>query len=55
MNPSFLEITARKRRDSVAIADPTGFEFGKRFSIDPQTVITNPLMQVNGQQKRRVS
>jgi hypothetical protein len=41
MNANLLEITARKRRDPFAVADPADFEFSAGPSIDPETVLTN--------------
>jgi hypothetical protein len=46
MNANLLEITARKRRDPFAIADPADFEFSEGPSIDPQIVPTNPLISL---------
>jgi hypothetical protein len=46
MHANLLEITARKRRDPFAVADPADFEFSEGSSIDPQTVLTNPLISL---------
>jgi hypothetical protein len=46
MNADLLEITARKRRDPFAVADPSDFEFNVGPSIDPQLVLSNPLISL---------
>ena len=46
MSTNLLEITARKRRDPFAVADPADFEFLEGPDIDPQAVITNPLISL---------
>jgi hypothetical protein len=46
MKANLLEITARQRRDSFAVADPGDFEFSEGSSINPQTVLTNPLISL---------
>jgi hypothetical protein len=46
MIANLLEITARKRRDPFAVADPADFEFKEGPSIDPQTVLTDPLISL---------
>lgn len=46
MNANLLEITARKRRDPFAVADPSDFEFREGPVIDPQIVVTNPLISL---------
>jgi hypothetical protein len=44
MTASLLEITARKRRDPFAVADPSDFDLSEGPAIDPQVVITNSLV-----------
>jgi hypothetical protein len=46
MIANLLEITARKRIDPFAVAGPTDFEFSEGTAIDPQTVLTNPLISL---------
>ena len=46
MSANLLEITARKRRDPFTVADPADFEFLEGSPIDPQVVITNPLISL---------
>ena len=46
MNANLLEITGRKRRDPFAVADPSDFEFLEGAAIDPQTILTNPLISL---------
>ncbi len=46
MNASLLDITARKRTDAFAVAGPADFEFSEGPAIDPQTVLTNPLISL---------
>ena len=46
MNANLLDITARKRRDPFAVADPADFEFTDGPSIDPETVLTNPRISL---------
>jgi hypothetical protein len=46
MKANLLEITARKRRDPFAVADPADFEFKERSAIEPQVVVTNPLISL---------
>jgi hypothetical protein len=46
MNANLLEITARKRIDPFAVADPSDFEFNEGPAIDPRTVLTNPLISL---------
>lgn len=46
MNANILEITARKRRDPLAVADPADFELGEGPAIDPQIVLANPLISL---------
>ena len=46
MNANALDITARKRQNPIGIADPTDFEFNEGPAIDPQVVMTNPLISL---------
>jgi hypothetical protein len=46
MNANLLEITARNRRDPFAVADPSDFETIEGPSIDPQILVTNPLISL---------
>ena len=46
MKTKLLEITAPKRRDPFAVADPTDFEFSEGPTIDPQVVLTNALISL---------
>ena len=46
MTANLLEITARKRRDPFAVADPADFEFREGPAIDPQVVVSNPLISL---------
>jgi hypothetical protein len=46
MTAHVLEITARKRQDPTGIANTTDFEFREGVDIDPQTVISNPLVSL---------
>jgi hypothetical protein len=46
MNANLLEITARKRRDPFAVADPSDFEFDEGPAIDPQIVRANLLVSL---------
>jgi hypothetical protein len=46
MTANLLEITARKRRDPFAVADPSDFEFSEGLPIDPQIILANPLISL---------
>jgi hypothetical protein len=46
MNAFFLDITARKRQNSIGIADPSDFEFTEGKAIDPGRVIADPLVSL---------
>lgn len=46
MSAHILQITARKRQDPTALVDPTDFEFSRGPEIDPQIVITDPLLSL---------
>lgn len=46
MNANILEITAWKRRDPFAVADPSDFEVREGPAVDPQIVLTNPLISL---------
>lgn len=46
MTANELEITARKRQNPIGVADPADFEFSEGADIDPQTVVTNPLISL---------
>ena len=46
MNAKLLEITARKKAQPSSVADPTDFEFSEGPAIDPQIVLTNPLISL---------
>ena len=46
MSANLLEITARKRQNPIGVADPADFEFSEGAAIDPQTVVTNPLISL---------
>lgn len=46
MTVTILEITARKRQDPTGFAGPADFEFREGADIDPQSVITNPLISL---------
>lgn len=44
MKANLLEITARKRRDPFAVADPADFAFSEGPAINPHIVLSNPLI-----------
>ena len=46
MNAHALNITARKRQNPLGVADPTDFDFSEGSAIDPQLVVTNPLISL---------
>jgi hypothetical protein len=46
METNLLDITARSKRDFFAVADPADFEFIEGPAIDPQVVLTNPLISL---------
>ena len=46
MTANELEITARKRQNPIGVADPADFEVSEGAAIDPQTVVTNPLISL---------
>lgn len=46
MNANVLEISARKRQNPVGLADPADFEFIEGAAIDPQIVVTDPLISL---------
>ncbi|HSK65814.1 MAG TPA: sulfotransferase [Anaerolineales bacterium] len=46
MNANVLEITARKRQNPLGVADPSDFEFSEGSAIDPQIVVTSPLISL---------
>lgn len=46
MNANALDITARKRQNPLGVADPSDFEFSEGPVIDPQLVVTNPLISL---------
>lgn len=46
MNANLLDITARKRQNPIGIANPSDFEFGEGAAIDPELVVTNPLISL---------
>ena len=46
MNANLLEITARKKAQPFSVVDPTDFEFSEGPAIDPQIVLTNPLISL---------
>jgi hypothetical protein len=46
MQAHVLQITARKRQDPIAFAEPADFEFSQGAAIDPQIIITNPLISL---------
>lgn len=46
MSANLLEITARKKMDLFTVAAPSDFEFVEGPAIDPQVVITNPLVSL---------
>jgi hypothetical protein len=46
MNTNLLEITARNRRDPFTVADPADFELREGPEVDPQIVLTNPLISL---------
>ena len=46
MNANSLEIAARKKENPFMTADPTDFDFIEGPGIDPQVVLTNPLISL---------
>ena len=46
MNANILDITARKRQNPLGVADPTDFEFSEGQVVDPQILVTNPLISL---------
>ena len=46
MYANLLEITARNRKDPFTVADPSDFNFTEGPAIDPEVVITNPLISL---------
>lgn len=46
MKANLLEITARKRQNPLATADPSDFEFNEGQAIDPLVVVANPLISL---------
>lgn len=46
MTAQILQISARKRQDPTAFADPADFEFSLGAEIDPQSLITDPLISL---------
>jgi hypothetical protein len=46
MTANLLEITARNREDPFMTADPTDFDFWAGPPIDPQVVLTNPMISL---------
>ena len=46
MHANLLEISARNRRDPFTVADPSDFDYVEGPAIDPQVVITNPLVSL---------
>ncbi len=46
MTANLLVINARKRQNPLAPADPSDFEFEDGKAIDPQIVVTNPLVSL---------
>lgn len=46
MTANLLVIKARKRQNPLGVADPSDFEFSEGQDVDPQVVITNPLISL---------
>ena len=46
MTANLLVIKARKRQNPLGVADPSDFEFSEGQDIDPQVLVTNPLISL---------